>query len=305
MQLGRRWERIVRRTAALVDLITFIDVVLESRQRAGSAWYRFVIFGIYMLHLSIKKSRAAVFAGWVVALSFPTVASAAPEEIQVYMDEFSETGKFSLDLHTIYVAATRNNANPLPRHQTRITPELSYGLSDHFEAAAYFLTNRAAAGNPQTDGVKVRVRWRPIVPTDKTVWYVALNLELGKLAQRFNPDGSNGELKTIVTWKSADWTAGLNLNFDRPLSSHTATPVTTELDSKLAYRVGDHVQVGLEHYAFNGPLHGQSSAITPNRSTFLVTDFTVSRWDINFGVGQARGNIPDKLIVKAIIGVPI
>ena len=78
-----------------------------------------------------------------------------------------------------------------------------------------------------------------------------------------------------------------------------------EVDSKLSYDLRDHWQIGLENYAFLGPVHGQVPGITPNNSTFLVTDFQVAKWDIHLGIGQVRGQIPDKLVVKAIIGVPI
>ena len=249
--------------------------------------------------------RPALYSACLLSLIYPFVAQAAPEEIQVYMNEFAEKGKFGLDLHSVYVATTRDNTGQAPLHQLRLTPELSYGLDDFFETAAYFLTNRAAASNLQSDGVKVRMRWRPFVPTEDTVWYAAVNIELGRVAQRFNSERSNGEIKGILTWKSGIWAAGLNLNLDRPLRQHTVSPTTMEIDSKLSYQLREHVQVGLEHYAFLGPLHGHAPGSAPNNSTFLVTDFPLSKWDIHLGIGQARGEIPDKIILKAIIGVPI
>ena len=232
-------------------------------------------------------------------------ATAAPEEIQVYLDEFAEKGKFGLDLHTIYTASTKDSLSQPPLRQLRLTPELSYGLSDHFEIAGYFLTNRASAGNPQSDGVKLRVRYRPIVPTQETTWYTAVNVELGKLSRRFNSEGSNGEIKGILVWKSPNWVAGLNLNIDRPLKRVSASLTTFEIDGKLAYKVRENLQFGVEHYAFRGALHGNVVGFMPSRTTFLVSDFAVGKWDINFGIGRASGDVPDKIIIKAIIGVPI
>ena len=235
----------------------------------------------------------------------PTLSNASPEEIQVYMDEFADKGHVGLDFHTIYVAATRTADKDPPYRQLRVTPELSYGLSEHFETAAYFLTNRPSGSNFQTDGVKVRLRWRPVVPNEKTVWYTAINIELGKLARRFNPDGSNGEIKGILVWKSSSWIAALNLNVDRPLRQHTLQPTTVELDSKLSYKISDRLQMGIEKYNFFGRLRGVSHDVIPNRTTFLIADFSIAKWDINLGVGRVAGNIPDKLVIKAIIGVPI
>ena len=232
-------------------------------------------------------------------------AIAAPEEIQVYLDEFAEKGKFGLDLHTIYTLSTKDDLRQPPRHQLRLTPELSYGLNDHFEIAGYFLTNKSPGGNPQTDGVKLRMRYRPVVPSENTTWYTAVNIELGKLSRRFNPEGSNGEIKGILSWKSPSWIAGLNLNIDRPLKRVTTAPTTFEVDGKLAYKVKNDLQLGFEHYAFRGALHGSVPGFAPTRTTFLVSDFTIGKWDVNFGIGRASGNIPDRVILKAIIGVPI
>lgn len=60
-------------------------------------------------------------------------AIAAPEEIQVYLDDFAEVGKPGLDLHTNYVPAGQYPTY----HQFRLTPELSYGVNNNWEVAAY------------------------------------------------------------------------------------------------------------------------------------------------------------------------
>jgi hypothetical protein len=235
----------------------------------------------------------------------PTPVLAAPEEIQVYLDEFAEKGKMGLDLHTVYTASTRDGSNVPPRHQLRLTPELSYGLSDHFEVAGYLLNNKTPGRSPQSDGLKARLRWRPIVPNDDTVWYAAVNVELGKLARRFSSEGSNGEVKGILVWKSSLWTAGLNLNLDRPLRRRTSAPVTSEIDGKLAYKVKEDWQFGIERYEFLGALKGRVPGFMPAHTTFLVSDFAIGKWDLNLGIGWARGDVPDRVLLKAIIGVPI
>ncbi len=257
------------------------------------------------MQLKTSSFRAALGLTSLVMWSGINIAFAAPEEIQVYADEFADKAKFGLDLHTNYVPLVQNNSTDPPLRQLRLTPELSYGLSDHFETAAYFLSNRPADGQLQTDGVKLRIRWRPYIPTEETVWYTAINVEIGKLSRRFNPDGSNGEIKGILSWKSTSWSAALNLNIDRPLQRNKVQPTTLELDSKVAYKLHDRLRLGVENYAFLGPVHGEFSSVRPSRSTFAVTDFSVGKWDLNFGIGRVRGDVPDRTIIKAIIGLPI
>ena len=77
---------------------------------------------------------------------------AAPEEIQVYLDDFTETGKYGLDLHTNYVASGQQPTV----HQFRVTPEFSYGINTNWDTAAYFLTVKNPGIPPETDGIKLR-----------------------------------------------------------------------------------------------------------------------------------------------------
>lgn len=75
------------------------------------------------------------------ALAWPVTAHASAEEIQVYMDEMSARHEVGLDIHNNYVvtgdATLDYPGQRASLHQYRITPEFSFGLSDHFELGAY------------------------------------------------------------------------------------------------------------------------------------------------------------------------
>ena len=235
---------------------------------------------------------------------------AAPEEIQVYLDEFADPGKFGLDFHTNYVLSAKPGS--ITRRMLRVTPELSYGINQNWEAGFYWLTSAGpeqSRGNPVTDGVKVRAKWRPHAMTADSPWYGAINFELGQLSRRFFPDVTSGEVKFIGLYRQGRWTLGANLNIDRALRNHPQQPATAELDSKVAYRLSSaeegEVQIGIENYAFLGPLRTQTGVPTKTASTFLVADFSFRRWDFNVGLGKASGTTTDKWLVKAIIGMPL
>jgi len=75
--------------------------------------------------------RIVVMAGLSCALNGS--AWAAPEEIQVYLDELNAPGQLGLDLHSYYVmagagTAAYSGAQPA-LHVFRLTPEFSYGLT--------------------------------------------------------------------------------------------------------------------------------------------------------------------------------
>jgi hypothetical protein len=250
--------------------------------------------------------RMACLAACVLS---PLHALAASEEIQVYLDEFADPGKFGLDFHSNYVVSAEPGATS--RNMLRVTPELSYGINEHWEGALYWLTSSGPEqlnGQPLSDGIKVRLKWRPQAPSPDSPWYWAVNYEVGELARRFYPDGTSSELKLIGVWRSGAWTLGANINLQRPLRSEAQQGTSVEIDGKIAYRVAAaadiELQLGLEHYAGLGTLKNLYSADERMSMTFVVVDFVFKGWDFNIGLGQATGATQDNTILKAIIGVP-
>ncbi len=251
-------------------------------------------------------------AGYCLALASilaSPVCGAAPEEIQVYLDEFADVGKWGLDLHTNRVLSAHSGA--ATRNMLRLTPELSYGINEHWEAALYWLVSAGpeqSAGHPVSDGAKLRLKWRPYAPSKDSPWYFAVNGEVGSLSQRFNADGSSAELKLIGMYTRGPWVAGANLNLDRALKRNPLQAATYELDSKLSYQVRPEAEgglrLGLENYHFFGPMHAQAGPSQVSNANYLVADFSVKSWDINIGLGKTTGATNDKLVLKAIIGVP-
>ncbi len=259
-----------------------------------------------------KSLGLALLLGGLVNTAF-----AAPEEIQVYLDEFAEVGQWGLDVHSNYVTET-SRPNTTSRGMLRATPELSWGLSKHWEVAGYWMTSKGPEQEGSvaaTDGLKVRVKWRPFVPSEDTAFYGAVNLELGRIAPRFfeqaasDADIQTTQLKLIGMWKSNQWVLGANLNFDR--ASHTAQSLgtTTELDTKIAYKVGllggKPFQIGLENYDYRGALSGDLAGQNRSSLSFLAFDFELKGWELNLGLGRASGATEDKGLIKAVIGVPL
>ena len=228
-------------------------------------------------------------------------ALAASEEIEVYLDDFSEVGKYSLDLHTNYVAS-----GELPTlHQFRLTPELAYGINANWEVAGYWLTVTDPIDGPRTDGIKARARWRPREPSDNPQFYWAINFEVGQVSKQISPNESPGEIKLISVWRSEPWVIGVNVNYDRSFSDHPIQSATTEIDGKISYQIKPGLQIAWENYSDLGAIqsgHEQPQASTAN---YLVTDFELDKWDLNVGIGLVTGQTTDSTVIKAIIGVPL
>lgn len=311
-------EDLQQRSASRAQHGLYAAVPAGAAERRGrlSSWVQPEAIRLWPFHAfncctsgcRLAWRRCLTIASICLATSAPCFA--APEEIQVYLDEFATTGKFSLDLHTNNVLTAQPGS--VTRRMLRVTPELSYGFDENWEGALYWLTSVGPAqsgGRPVTDGVKVRAKWRPRSPAPDQPWYGAINLEIGQLSRRFFPDQTSAEIKFIGVYQKNLWTAGVNLNIDRALRANSQVPTTVEVDTKLAYRVTpeDHgdLRVGLEHYAFLGPLRSQAGPSARMTSAFLVADLSLHHWDLNVGLGRASGATADKWILKAIIGVPL
>lgn len=252
-------------------------------------------------NMTLQKVAASIACFFILNTLWSADAIAAPEEVQVYLDDFAEVEKSGLDLHTNYVPSGQQSTN----HQFRVTPEFSYGINTNWEVAAYWLTVKDPGGSPQTDGMKLRTRWRPKAPSADSLFYWAVNLEVGQLSKRFYQDETSGEVKLIGVWKTDPWTLGINLNFDRALKSHSIQAATSEIDTKIAYLIREGLLVGIENYAFLGAIHNDPSQPQVSHTNYLAADFNLGKWDFNVGIGHASGQSPDKTILKAIIGVPL
>lgn len=250
---------------------------------------------------TLQKFAASMVCAFILNALCSADVLAAPEEVQVYLDEFAEAGKAGLDLHTNYVRSGQQPTN----HQFRVTPELSYGINTHWEVAAYWLTVKDPGGSPQTDGMKLRAKWRPKAPSAGSPFYWAVNFEAGQLSRRFYPDGTSGEIKLIGVWKTDPWTLGVNFNLDRSLRRKPSQGATTEIDAKIAYQIREGLQVGVESYSYRGEMHNATGLPESSQANYLAVDFNADKWDFNVGVGRTSGQSSDKTVLKATIGVPL
>jgi len=134
-------------------------------------------------------------------------AHAAPEEVQVYMDEINPAGTAGLDVHLNYVTSGQPGADYAGAepslHDFRVTPEFSLGLGSGFEAGLYLpLATLSSDGVFRAQGVKARIKW--IAPhAQDSAFYWGANFELGRVAYRLDQNPWNAELKGIAGWRRA------------------------------------------------------------------------------------------------------
>ena len=240
----------------------------------------------------------------LVALTISTISMAAPEEIQVYMDDMSSPGQFGLDIHNNYVTSGGNQpAYPgaLPTlHQYRLTPEFYYGLTDDLELGFYVLTAHAADNISYVEGEKARIKYiAPHNANSGAFWGV--NLEVGRTSLLASPTPWNAEIKGIWGYRFQQWTFAVNPNLDWSLSSGGG-PVTMQLDGKVAYNLTEKTQIGIETYNELGPVSSLQALNQNSKTVYLALDHDFGSVDINAGIGRGLNSEGDRWVLKLIVG---
>jgi hypothetical protein len=253
---------------------------------------------------AVKPSLAGI-----AALLVATAAAAAPEEIQVYMDEMDAPGEFGLDLHNNYVLSGSGVPDypgaQASLHRYRLTPEFSYGLTPAVDLGAYLpLLTVADGGGLAAEGIKFRIKFIAPKSFAANTWW-GLNLEVGKVSHALDINPWNAELKTIVGGRFGKWLLAANANVDWVVSGPHPGPVTLDVDAKVAYGVGAKTQLGLETYSGLGPLGHAGGLQDEEQFVYLVADTGIGKWDLDLGLGRGFGASQDRWVFKAIVGVPI
>jgi hypothetical protein len=234
-----------------------------------------------------------------------SICAAAPDEIQVYLDDMSEPGHFGVDVHNNYVlSGSRTPDYPgaqSPYGVYRLTPEIYYGLSHSYELGLYVLSSLNPQGQTNIDGAKLRMKY--IAPHDAekgSFWGV--NFELGRVDRRFSENPWTTELKGIYGYRGGSWLFAINPNLDWSFSGQANSPVALRIDSKLAYQAGSNYAVGIEMYNDMGPLHNLGHLSQESEMLYGVVDVEVKNWEVNFGVGRGLTTASDRWVLKLIVG---
>ena len=260
-----------------------------------------------------KQKRApttAAGSAFGLGLSFfvCSPALAAPEEIQVYMDELNEPGEVGLDIHNNYVLSGSSGVEypgeQPSLHRYRATPEFSLGLTRSLELGTYLPLASADRKGVFVDGIKFRLKWLAPRPKDQ-LWFWGLNFEIGREDHRLDQNPYNAELKGIAGVHSGKWTAAANLNFDFKVSGPASAPATLELATKVDYSLSAKTAFGIENYNGLGETRALGRFGRSEQSTYATIDTSIGKWDVNLGIGHGYGSNPDQWIAKAIVSVPL
>lgn len=253
----------------------------------------------------IKRLTALLLA--LAAARLPAVMI---DEIQVYTDDINAPGKSGLELHVNTTPSGR--ATPdypgeiTPRHGLRLTPEFSYGLSRDFELGLYLPMERTAAGAADLAGLKLRLKWLPLQPDEKTGgWFVGANGELSWLQRRFEEGHWGFELRTMLGYRGAGWLLAANPVFGWTLAGpNRSSRPEFELQFKGAHQILPGVAFGPEYYADFSRLGRALPSAEQDHTLYAAFDFDLKPWVFNVGLGRGLTSAADKWTLKFIFEVP-
>lgn len=244
------------------------------------------------------------------SIFWPGAVRAAPEEIQVYINDMDEAGQVGLDVHLNDVLSGTSTRDDYPGaqdslHRVRVTPEFSYGASDHVELGLYLpLATVDRDGRADLGGVKVRVKYIAPERAGQRWWYGA-NFEVGRVDHRLDQNPWNAELKGIAGAKFGSWLVAFNANIDFVVAGPRPSPASFDFDTKLGYAVSRKLTLGVESYNGVGALQQPFRFGSSDQLLLAAVDAAIGRFDLNLGAGRGFGSSPDHLVVKAIIGIPL
>lgn len=245
----------------------------------------------------------------LAAMAMAAPALAAPEEIQVYMDEMDDPGDVGLDLHSNYVVSGNRELDYVGQQQSirrlRVTPEFSYGVTKTVEVGLYLpLATVDSSGRVGADGIKFRIKY--IAPhREGDGWYYGANFEIGRVDHKLDVNPYDAEFKAIVGRHVGPWTFAVNGNVDFTVDGPERAPTSLDIDTKISRAVSNKTAIGIETYNGGGAFRRLGTFGSSEQATFVTVDTHLGRWDANFGVGHGYGATKDAFIIKAIVGVPI
>jgi hypothetical protein len=241
------------------------------------------------------------------ALTFavPSLARAAPEEIQVYRDEVAPVHRFEVEVNQSYVITGAGEAEGAfsPAHLYRFTPELNYGFAPDWEVGALMLST-VRGGAFDVHGLKAHMRWIAPKP-EAQPWYWGANAEIGWTDRHLEERAFTVEGRAIAGYEGKRWVFAVNPTLETAADGDGSEPVAFQLQTKAGYRLSERWMVGLESYNAFGPVERFGEFGEHGQTLYATVDAQLGRVDLNLGVGKGLTSASDGWTVKAVIGIPL
>jgi hypothetical protein len=255
----------------------------------------------------MRKLIALAQSGLVTVLVLAAIAPArAVDEIQVYNAEIAKVGEWTVQQHLNYAINGRKMPDfpggLVPHHALNGTPEFAYGITNWWEFGFYVPWAVDQQGHFHSDAAKIRTLFATPDAENREFFY-GVNFEFAYSTRIFSETRFNSEIRPIIGWRKGDYELIVNPIVDVGFGSKGE--VTFAPAARLAKKVAENLQLGIEYYTDLGPLQHFLPLKEQEHNLYGVVDFKVGDWDVNFGVGRGLTAGSDRWMTKLIVGTDL
>ena len=244
---------------------------------------------------------AASWYGALFCVALCTPARAV-DEIQVYNAGIAAPGQFTIQQHLNYVALGLRQppftGGLVSNRSINGTPEFAYGLTDWWEVGLY-LPFAIQDGRFLSDSVKLRSLFVSPDAKQRSFFY-GINFEFSNTTPPFSQTRFGLEIRPIIGARQGDYEFIVNPIVDVGFGKNGAASFMPA--ARVARKINPDLFVGLEYYADFGEFGRFGRFNDQQHTLFAVTDFKLSIFDVNFGLGVGLTPNSDRFVVKTIIG---
>ncbi len=255
------------------------------------------------------RAHALALALACAALAAMPVARAADDEIMVTDADLAKPGKPELEIHTNFSRGSSVSPGEgvfAPGNMLRLTPEMSIGLSEHWDAGLYLPASVVPGRGLYFDGVKARAKTAYTQPIGQDAHlYYGVQFEVADINPGISPDRTGVEVKAIGGTEFGDWNVGFNVVYQRDVPDHDLYSPAHAVNGKIVRDLGQGMALGLEHYTSWSSVSLEEPVREIDNISFVTFQWKVHDWDLHLGLGHGWSASPDHTVIKLVIGVPI
>jgi hypothetical protein len=237
-----------------------------------------------------RPAAAAALPLLFLAASFP--ARAAPDDFRVLSDEMPDAGETETELQVAYLKPPRNEEHRSPVIQTLF--EVSRGITPLWEISLQLPATRLD-GNWHLTGVNLETQF--VSSRGEPGFYWGARIEVARSAPVGEPMVWSTEWRPILGWRAGDWHLIANPGLDIPLSGPERRAIF-EPYAKVARRVAEETQLGIEYFAEAGPLRRFWPANERSEWLLAVVDTEIGGSEVHFGLGKGLTSGSDSWVMK-------
>jgi hypothetical protein len=251
------------------------------------------------------RARLAT-AALTLCVSAP-VRAQDPFEIQVYEYITVPRGKWNLETHfnyTVRGVKTFEGSVAPTHHQSHLTFELTRGISDYFEMAAYLVLAKQSGQSPDFAGWRLRPRIR-FPERWKLPVLLSLSAEVAFPQDAYEEADATLEIRPVLERQFGRVAIDLNPVLGRSIKGPGSDEGWVfEPGARIGVTVTPKLDLSVEYYgAFEHPIRNFVQVHEQVHQFFGGGDYQLTEnMVMNFGVGIGATDVGNRTVLKARLG---